>query len=162
MNFLLLCIKKSIPETLDKWMVSKGKVYPCACQEAIQEGREGIAPLIPNLGTRYGDCPASCSSRFTPGTQWEGGWVGPRAGLDKLENRCMGMEPQFLHQPAHSLVTIPLIYPGSNRIKVKCKLTLMPCHLEMALSGRSARRVRRDLNTFRFSFSSISKLNTET
>jgi len=88
--------------------------------------------------------------------------VDPRAGLDKLENRCMGIETQFLHHPAHSLVTILLISPGSKRITVKCKLTLMPCHLEMALSGRSARRIRRDLNTFRFSFSSISKLNIET
>jgi len=36
----------------------------------------------------------------------------------------MGMETQFLHRPAHSLFTKPLIYPGSNGITVKCKLTL--------------------------------------
>jgi len=88
--------------------------------------------------------------------------VTAQAGLHKLENRYMGKEPQFLHPPAHSLDTVSLIYQRSNRITAKCELTLMPCHLEMALSGRSARRVRRDLNTFRFSFSSISKLNIET
>lgn len=38
----------------------------------------------------------------------------------------------------------------------------IPCHLEMALSGLNARKVLRDLNTFKFSFSSINKLNTDT
>jgi hypothetical protein len=68
MNFLLLSIKKKYQKKLHNWMAGEGKVYPCACQEAIL-GSEGIAPLIPNLGTRYGDMPASCPSRFTPGTQ---------------------------------------------------------------------------------------------
>jgi hypothetical protein len=30
---------------------------------------------------------ASRPCRFTPGTHWIGGWVGPRAGLDDLEKR---------------------------------------------------------------------------
>jgi hypothetical protein len=29
---------------------------------------------------------ASCFGRFTPGTHWKRGWVGPRAGLDDMEN----------------------------------------------------------------------------
>lgn len=39
---------------------------------------------------------------------------------------------------------------------------LMPCHREIARKGRKARKVLRDLNTFKFSFSSINKLNTDT
>lgn len=38
----------------------------------------------------------------------------------------------------------------------------MPCHLEMARKGRSALNVLNDLNTLRFSFSSISRLKTDT
>jgi hypothetical protein len=39
-----------------------------------------------------GELSASRSDRFTPeerapGTHWIGGWVGPRAGLDDVENR---------------------------------------------------------------------------
>jgi hypothetical protein len=30
---------------------------------------------------------ASRPSRFTPGTHWIGGWVGPRAGRDDVEKR---------------------------------------------------------------------------
>lgn len=38
----------------------------------------------------------------------------------------------------------------------------IPCHRDIARSGRSALKVRKDLNTFRFSFSSMSNENTET
>jgi hypothetical protein len=38
----------------------------------------------------------------------------------------------------------------------------MPCHREMARNGRKARSVRNDRSTFKFSFSSMSKENTET
>jgi hypothetical protein len=38
----------------------------------------------------------------------------------------------------------------------------IPCHREIALNGRNARNVRKDLRTFKFSFSSISNENTET
>lgn len=40
--------------------------------------------------------------------------------------------------------------------------TLMPCHLEIALSGLRARNVLSDRNTLRFSFSSIKRLNMDT
>jgi len=54
-EFPFALYKKNVyQKTLDNWMVGKRKVYPCACQEAIL-GSEGIAPLIPNLGTRYGE-----------------------------------------------------------------------------------------------------------
>lgn len=38
----------------------------------------------------------------------------------------------------------------------------MPCHLDIARSGRRARNVRNDRRTRRFSFSSINNENTET
>lgn len=38
----------------------------------------------------------------------------------------------------------------------------IPCHRDMARKGRKALKVLKDLKTFKFSFSSISKLNTET
>jgi len=49
-------------------------------------GSVGTAPRILDLGTRLGECSASRPDRFTPrerasGTNWLGGWVGPRAGL---------------------------------------------------------------------------------
>lgn len=38
----------------------------------------------------------------------------------------------------------------------------IPCHRDIARSGRSARNVRNERNTFKFSFSSISNENTDT
>lgn len=38
----------------------------------------------------------------------------------------------------------------------------IPCHRLIALSGRNALRVRKDLSTLKFSFSSINKLNKDT
>lgn len=38
----------------------------------------------------------------------------------------------------------------------------MPCHLDIALNGLSALKVLRDLSTFKFSFSSINRLNVDT
>jgi hypothetical protein len=43
-----------------------------------------------------GEWLASRIGRFTPGTHWIGGWVGPRAGLDDMERR------QFLTLPGHN------------------------------------------------------------
>jgi hypothetical protein len=34
-----------------------------------------------------GEWSASRPSRFTPGTRWTGGWVGPRTGLDYVGSR---------------------------------------------------------------------------
>jgi hypothetical protein len=57
-------------------------------------GSGGIAPRVLNLGARW---------RFAPigeraaGTHWIEGWVGPRAGLDPVEQGC----PTFLYIGAH-------------------------------------------------------------
>jgi hypothetical protein len=52
-----------------------------------------------------------------PGTQWRGGWVDPRAGLDDVEKRKFltlpGLELQPLGRPAHSQSVYWLFYPGS-------------------------------------------------
>jgi hypothetical protein len=52
----------------------------------------------------------------TPGTHWIGGWVGPRAGLDDVENRKFltlpGLELRLLGRPARSQSLYRLRYPG--------------------------------------------------
>jgi hypothetical protein len=51
-----------------------------------------IDPSFLRLIAAGGEWLASCTGRFTPGgtapcTNWIGGWVSPRAGLDDVENR---------------------------------------------------------------------------
>jgi len=49
-------------------------------------------------------------------SHWNGGWVGPRAGLTALEKQTLylpGIEPRFLDQ--YSLVTIPAILPYDTK-----------------------------------------------
>jgi hypothetical protein len=63
-----------------------------------------------------GDRSASCSDRFTPGTHWIRGWVGPRAGLDDVEKRIFltlpGLELRTLGRPARRQSLYRLRYPG--------------------------------------------------
>jgi hypothetical protein len=68
-----------------------------------------------------GEWSASRRGRFTPkerapGTHWRGGWVGPRAGLDDVENRkfltLSGLEFRSLGRPARSQSLYRLRYPG--------------------------------------------------
>jgi hypothetical protein len=53
-----------------------------------------------------GEWSASRPGRFTPGTYWIGGWVGPRTGLDDVERRKIlpppGLELRTLGRPARS------------------------------------------------------------
>jgi hypothetical protein len=53
-----------------------------------------------------GECSASRPCRFTPGTNWIGGWVDPIAGLNDVEKRKFltekGLELRSLDRPAHS------------------------------------------------------------
>jgi hypothetical protein len=69
-----------------------------------------------------GEWSASHPGRFipgkrAPGTHWIGGWVGPRAGLDDVENRKFltlpGLELRPLGRPAGSHSLYRLHYPGS-------------------------------------------------
>jgi hypothetical protein len=70
-----------------------------------------------------GEWSASRPYRFTPGeralgTQWIGGWVDPRAGLDDVENRKFlilpGLELRTLGRPASNQSPYRLYYPGSH------------------------------------------------
>jgi hypothetical protein len=56
-------------------------------------GEWRYSPNILNLVTNGDEWLASRPGCFTPGTHWIGGWVGPRANLDAVEERKM-----LLHQ----------------------------------------------------------------
>jgi hypothetical protein len=63
-----------------------------------------------------GEWSASRPGRFTPGTHWIGGWVGPRTGLDVERRKILllpGIELRPLGRPARSLSPYRLRYPGS-------------------------------------------------
>jgi hypothetical protein len=66
-----------------------------------------------------GEWSASLSSRFTPGeiahdTHWIGGWVGPRAGLDDVEERkfltLSGLDLRPFCRPARSQLLLIMFY----------------------------------------------------
>ena len=69
------------------------KVHPCTGTEAlyrpyIPQGSEGIALLFHDQQHQKGvrgqrHVPAALYPRERPGTHFTGGWVGPRAGLDR-------------------------------------------------------------------------------
>jgi hypothetical protein len=70
-----------------------------------------------------GEWSASRPGRFTPGerapnTQWIGGWLGPRAGLDDVDKRKFltlpGLELRPLGRPARSQSVYLLSCPGSS------------------------------------------------
>jgi hypothetical protein len=78
----------------------KAKAVPLHATKA-RGVRRGIAPLILDLGTRWGwlvsgtPRPRFSPGERTPGTHCRGGWVGPRAGLDtdakgKIPFLCRG------------------------------------------------------------------------
>jgi hypothetical protein len=56
-------------------------------------GSGGIAPVILNLNTTWGErllhVSAVLPQEESPGTDYLGGWVGPRTGLDGLENSLL-------------------------------------------------------------------------
>jgi hypothetical protein len=69
-----------------------------------------------------GEWSASYPCRFTPGertpgTHWIGGWMGPRDGLDNVENRkfltFLGLELRLFGRPDRSQSLYRLSYPGS-------------------------------------------------
>jgi hypothetical protein len=76
-------------------------------------GSSSIAPPILTLALDVdqlsASCPATLPLERVPSTHWTGGWVGPKAGLDAVENRknplhLLGTKPQFNGHPACSLL----------------------------------------------------------
>jgi hypothetical protein len=61
---------------------------------------------------------ASRPGLFTSGTNWIGGWVNPRAGLDDVEKRKFlplpGLALRPLGRPARSQLVYRMSYPGSK------------------------------------------------
>jgi hypothetical protein len=83
-------------------------------------GEEVQLLLILNIGSRWGwvvsttPRPRFTPRERTPGTNWVGGWVGPRAGLDagariKVLYPCQGSNPD---RPACSQTLHRLSYRG--------------------------------------------------
>lgn len=106
----------------------------------------GIAPLIPNLGTRQRRTvdfyvPVTLYSRKNPGTDRTEGWVGYSASLDEVEKRkiqhCQESYPSCL---AHSLVTLLTELP-SNPTQRAHKLVLCdtsPWITRMSTTGQTS------------------------
>jgi hypothetical protein len=78
-------------------------------------GSGGIAPHSPNLSPRWKWVVSITSQLIYPLRKipwyWMAGWMGPRAGLDSVENRSLlllqGIEPWFLSLSAHGLFSVP-------------------------------------------------------
>jgi hypothetical protein len=77
------------------------KVQSALCHE----GALGSGCVHPHF-LDEGEWSASRAGRFTFATHWIWGWVGPRTGLDDLEDRKFvtlpGLKLQLLRSPAHS------------------------------------------------------------
>jgi hypothetical protein len=90
-------------------------------------GEEEKLLLILNLGTRWGWVVSiMLRTRFTPGTRWIGGCVGPRAGLDAGARRKIfcprrGSNPD---RPARSQTLHCLSYRGSRSQEEDTKIVL--------------------------------------
>jgi hypothetical protein len=84
-----------------------------AMNEDLWESSNTAPPFL-NLALDVDEQSASCPCYFTtgeriPSTHWTGAWVGPRAGLDAVENGknllpLLGTGPQFNGQSACSLL----------------------------------------------------------
>jgi hypothetical protein len=82
--------KKNFPLTnLNKYVQDKGKGYPRTAHE-VTDGGGGVEVYLYsffNLDARWGwfvnATPRQLYPRERPGTGCIGGWVGPRAGLDR-------------------------------------------------------------------------------
>jgi hypothetical protein len=99
-------------------------------------GEEGVyIHIFLTSALAGGEWSASCPGRFTPGTHWIGGWVGPRAGLDDVEKRkfltLTGLDLRPLGCPARRQSLYRLRYPGSFLTLVAMKNSILwdmtPC-----------------------------------
>jgi len=93
-------------------------------------GSGGIAPRIPDLGTRWRWVVRFTPRRFTPrerapGTHWTGGWVCPRAHLDAVQTQLQRIHISTTYfnihfsiinawMPSSRMWSLPLRYLGKN------------------------------------------------
>jgi hypothetical protein len=77
-------------------------------------GGGGIAPPFLTSALDGGECLALRPGRFTPGTHWIGGWVGPITGLDDVEKikflTLPGLELRPLGRPDRSQSLYRLLF----------------------------------------------------
>jgi hypothetical protein len=79
------------------------------------------------------ECLVLRPGRFTPGTHWIGGWVGPIAGLDNVEKRKFltlpGLELGPLGRPARSPSLYRLSHSGSCTYMATAKRNYRKCSI---------------------------------
>jgi hypothetical protein len=108
-----------------------------------------VYPRFLDRGTSW-DWSASRPSRFSPGerapgTQWIGGWVDPRAGLDDTKKRKFlpppGLELRSLGRPARSQLLYRLRYPMYQSIinLITCTSVIIKMTQEEATSSSALR-----------------------
>jgi hypothetical protein len=89
-------------------------------------GSEGIVPPFLTSALDGGEWSTSRPGRFTPGTHWIEGWLGPRAGLDTMEKRLILTLPAIEHRlhPIYVLnynfVPAWLEVPGLDKWQTRC------------------------------------------
>jgi hypothetical protein len=112
-------------ESIWKEVKEKRKVKSlCLINEALYHyniwGSGGIAPPFLTSTLVGSEWSASCPSACTPGetapvTHWIGGWLGPRASLDTVEQgkKLLPLQEKYPGHPALSSLLYRPTYPGS-------------------------------------------------
>jgi hypothetical protein len=101
------------------------------------EGNGCVDPRVLGHNTSFKS--VSLPGRFTPGTYWTGGWVGPRAGLDDVKKKKFlilpGLELRPLDHTACSQSLYRLSYPGAVLFteRVGMAVTLSTCMREVSV-----------------------------
>jgi hypothetical protein len=89
-----------------------------------------------------GKCLTPGSGRFItgkePGTNWIGGWEGPRADLDVLETRKISFPYRHLKPEPSSPVAVPTALPGwkSFNTYIKKREMVQTCPENLGVSGK--------------------------
>jgi hypothetical protein len=78
-----------------------------------------------------GEWSASRHGRFTPGTHWIGGWVGPKAGLEDTKKRKLltlpGLELRLRGLPARSQSLYRLRYQNVSYYDIRTAFHVSMC-----------------------------------
>jgi hypothetical protein len=71
-----------------------------------------------------------------PGTNWIGGWVGPRADLDVLEKRKISFPYRHSKSEPYSPVALPTAPPGSKYTYRKKREIVQTCPENLSIGGK--------------------------